>query len=62
MSLSLVAAAEVAANHIIDGLQLFPQVFEQNLQQDFTAQFDLDQALANAEHIAPGDNAAIHLD
>ncbi|MBL8497873.1 NADP oxidoreductase [Nitrosomonas sp. JL21] len=51
-----------AANHIIDGLQLFPQVFEQNLQQDFTAQFDLDQALANAEHIAPGDNAAIHLD
>lgn len=51
-----------AANHIIDGLQLFPHLFDQSLQQDFTARFNVDQALANAGHITPGDDATPYLD
>ena len=51
-----------AANHITDGLQLFPHTFEQNLQQNFTAQFDLDQALDYARRIIHRDDAATHPD
>lgn len=51
-----------AANHVLDGLQYFPQTFSANLQQHFTAQFDLDQALENARRITHRDDAAAHLD
>jgi len=51
-----------AANHILDSLQQFPQAFEENLIQHFTAQFDLDQALENARQITQRDDAAAHLD
>jgi len=51
-----------AANHILDSLQHFPQTFEANLQQHFSAQFDLDQALENARQVTHRDDAAAHLD
>jgi len=51
-----------AANHILDGLQLFPHTFEPHLQQDFTAQFDLDQALENARQITSRNDTSTHLD
>lgn len=51
-----------AANHVLDGIQHFPQVFTANLQQHFTARFDLDQALENARQITQRDDAAAHLD
>lgn len=51
-----------AANHILDSLQHFPQTFEANLQQHFSAQFDLDQALKNARQVTHRDDAAAHLD
>lgn len=51
-----------AANHVLDSLQCFPQIFSANLKQHFTAQFDLDQALENARQITHRDDAAAHLD
>lgn len=51
-----------AANHILDSLQRFPQTFEANLKQHFTASFDLDKALENARQITQRDDAAAHLD
>ena len=51
-----------AANHILDSLQHFPQTFEANLKQHFTAQFDLDQSLENARQVTHRDDAAAHLD
>lgn len=51
-----------AANHILDSLQYFPQIFEEKLIQHFTAQFDLDQALQHARQITQRDDAAAHLD
>lgn len=51
-----------AANHILDSLQHFPQTFEANLKQHFTAQLDLDQALENARQVTHRNDAAAHLD
>ena len=51
-----------AANHVLDGLQHFPQAFNANLQQHFTARFDLDQALEDARQITHRNDAAAHLD
>lgn len=51
-----------AANHILDTLQHFPQTFEANLKQHFTASFDLDQALENARKITHRNDASAHLD
>ena len=51
-----------AANHVLDGLQHFPQAFTVNLKQHFSAQFDLDQALENARQATHRDDAAAHLD
>lgn len=51
-----------AANHILDSLQRFPQTFEANLKQHFTASFDLDKALENARQITQRNDAASHLD
>lgn len=51
-----------AANHVLDGLRQFPQVFSNRLQSQFTARFDLDQALADARQITRRDDAAAHLD
>ncbi len=51
-----------AANHILDSLQRFPQTFEANLKQHFTASFDLDKALENARQITQRNDAAAHLD
>ncbi|MGZ0019042.1 NAD(P)H-dependent oxidoreductase subunit E [Nitrosomonas sp. wSCUT-2] len=51
-----------AANHVLDGLRQFPQAFSSRLQSQFTARFDLDQALASARQITRRDDAAAHLD
>ena len=51
-----------AANHVLDGLRKFPQVFSLHLQPHFTARFDLDQALASARQITHRDDAGAHLD
>lgn len=51
-----------AANHVLDGLQHFPQVFTTNLKQHFSAQFDLDEALENARQATHRNDAAAHLD
>lgn len=51
-----------ATNHVLDGLRQFPQVFSNRLQSQFTARFDLDQALADARKITRRDDAAAHLD
>lgn len=51
-----------AANHVLDGLRQFPQAFSSRLQSQFTARFDLDQALASARQITCRDDAAAHLD
>jgi [NiFe] hydrogenase diaphorase moiety large subunit len=51
-----------AANHVLDGLQHFPQAFTANLKQHFSAQFDLDQALENARQATHRNDAAAHLD
>ncbi len=50
-----------AANHVLDGLRKFPQVFSQHLLPHFTARFDLDQALASARHITQRDDPEAHL-
>ena len=51
-----------AANHVLDGLQTFPQALEAPLQQHFSAQFDLDQSLESARQITHRDDASAHLD
>lgn len=51
-----------AANHLLDGLRQFPQLFSNRLQPQFTARFDLDQALASARQITRRDDAGAHLD
>ncbi|HSM99192.1 MAG TPA: NADH-ubiquinone oxidoreductase-F iron-sulfur binding region domain-containing protein, partial [Gallionella sp.] len=53
---------QTAANPILDGLQRFPQVFEQRLvHREFEPHFDLDAALAEARMITQRDDAAAHL-
>ena len=51
-----------AANHVLDGLQQFPQTFAKRLKPHFGARFDLDQALASARQLTHRDDAAAHLD
>ena len=51
-----------AANHVLDGLQTFPQALEAPLQQHFSAHFDLDQWLESARQITHRDDASAHLD
>lgn len=51
-----------AANHVLEGLHKFPQVFSSHLRPQFTARFDLDQALAGARQITHRDDTAAHLD
>lgn len=51
-----------AANHVLDGLRQFPQVFSDRLKPHFTTRLDLDQALASARQITHRDDAAAHLD
>ena len=51
-----------AANHVLDGLRKFPHAFSQRLRPQFTARFDLDQALTSARHITQRDDAAAHLE
>lgn len=50
-----------AANHVLDGLQHFPQAFTANLKQHFSAQFDLDEALENARKATHRNDAAARL-
>ncbi len=50
-----------AANHVLEGLHKFPLTFSSRLQPQFTARFDLDQALASARHITHRDDPAAHL-
>lgn len=53
---------QTAANPILDGLQRFPQVFEQRLvHRDYEPQFDLDAALEEARQISHRDDAAAHI-
>jgi [NiFe] hydrogenase diaphorase moiety large subunit len=53
---------QTAANPILDGMQRFPQAFEQHLvNRDFTPHFDLDAALEEAREITHRDDAAAHL-
>ncbi len=51
-----------AANHVLDGMRIFPQAFETHLNQHFSAQFDVDKALEDARQITHRDDAAAHLD
>lgn len=54
---------QTAANPILDGLQRFPQIFEQRLvHRDFEPHFDLDAALEEARQITHRDDAAAHLE
>lgn len=54
---------QTAANPILDGLQRFPQVFEQRLvHRDFEPHFDLDAALEEARQISHRDDAAAHIE
>jgi [NiFe] hydrogenase diaphorase moiety large subunit len=54
---------QTAANPILDGLQRFPQVFEQRLiHREFEPHFDLDAALEQARQITHRDDAAAHLE
>ncbi|RFC30788.1 MAG: NAD(P)-dependent nickel-iron dehydrogenase flavin-containing subunit [Candidatus Nitrotoga sp. MKT] len=54
---------QTAANPILDGLQRFPQVFEQRLvHRDFEPHFDLDAALGEARQISHRDDAAAHIE
>ena len=58
---------QTAANPILDGLQHFPQIFEQRLahsafEPDFEPSFDLDAALEEARQITHRDDAAAHLE
>lgn len=51
-----------AANHVLDGLQQFPQTFSSHLKQSFSARFDLDQSLASARQLTHRSDPAAHLD
>jgi [NiFe] hydrogenase diaphorase moiety large subunit len=52
-----------AANSILDGLQRFPQLFEQRLvHREFEPYFNLDAALEEARQITHRDDAAAHLE
>ncbi|UJP06174.1 MAG: NAD(P)H-dependent oxidoreductase subunit E [Nitrosomonas sp.] len=51
-----------AANHVLDSLRQFPQVFPNRMRSPFTARFDLDQALASTRRITRQNDAAAHLD
>jgi [NiFe] hydrogenase diaphorase moiety large subunit len=54
---------QTAANPILDGMQRFPQLFEQRLvHRDFVPHFDLDGALEQARQITRRDDAAAHLE
>jgi [NiFe] hydrogenase diaphorase moiety large subunit len=54
---------QTAANPILDGLQRFPQAFEQRLvHHDFEPHFDLDAALEEARQISQRDDAAAHIE
>ncbi|RFC37948.1 MAG: NAD(P)-dependent nickel-iron dehydrogenase flavin-containing subunit [Candidatus Nitrotoga sp. CP45] len=54
---------QTAANPILDGLQRFPQAFEQRLvHRDFEPHFDLDAALEEARQISHRDDAAAHIE
>lgn len=54
---------QTAANPILDGLQRFPQVFEQRLvMRDFEPHFNLDAALEEARQISHRDDAAAHIE
>ncbi|MEQ1742153.1 MAG: NADH-ubiquinone oxidoreductase-F iron-sulfur binding region domain-containing protein [Candidatus Nitrotoga sp.] len=54
---------QTAANPILDGLQRFPQAFEQRLvHRDFEPHFDLDSALEEARQISHRDDAAAHIE
>ena len=54
---------QTAANPILDGLQHFPQIFEQRLAHSaFEPDFDLDAALQEARQITHRDDAAAHLE
>ncbi len=54
---------QTAANPILDGLQRFPQTFEQRLvHHDFEPHFDLDAALEEARQISRRDDAAAHIE
>jgi len=53
---------QTAANPILDGLQHFPQIFEQRLVNSmFEPDFNLDAALEEARRISHRDDAAAHL-
>lgn len=52
-----------AANPILNGLQRFPQAFEQRLvNRDFEPYFNLDAALEEARQLTQRDDAAAHLE
>ncbi|MFZ5524979.1 MAG: NADH-ubiquinone oxidoreductase-F iron-sulfur binding region domain-containing protein [Pseudomonadota bacterium] len=54
---------QTAANPILDGMQRFPQLFEQRLvHRDFVPHFDLDRALEQARQITHRDDAEAHLE
>lgn len=54
---------QTAANPILDGLQRFPQVFEQRLvHQDYEPHFDLDAALEEARQVGHRDDTAAHIE
>ncbi len=54
---------QTAANPILDGLQRFPQAFEQRLvHRDFEPHFNLDAALEEARQISHRDDAAAHIE
>jgi [NiFe] hydrogenase diaphorase moiety large subunit len=54
---------QTAANPILNGLQRFPQIFEQRLAHSvFEPYFDMDAALEEARQIAHRDDAAAHLE
>jgi [NiFe] hydrogenase diaphorase moiety large subunit len=51
-----------AANHVLDTLQKFPEIYRQHLGgSDYGPAFDLDAALEEARTITGRDDAAAHL-
>jgi len=53
---------QTAANPILDGLQHFPQAFEQRLvHRDYEPHFDLDAALEEARQVSHRDDTAAHI-
>jgi len=54
---------QTAANPVLDGLQCFPQIFEQRLvHSNFEPNFNLDAALEEARQITHRDDAEAHLE